>query len=917
MNTNFAHLLPESEQIIVDDERPWPGLASFREQDEHFFKGREPDIKQLHDLVGHERLTVLFGVSGLGKSSLLQAGLFPRLRQNNILPVPIRLDFEETSASFREQVFATIARQVQEKDIEAPLHNENETLWEYFHRKDTEFWDARNHLMVPLLCFDQFEEIFTLGRKDLKRDSDLRKFITEELADLVKGHCPGSVKARLNANPDESKNFNFSHHPYKLIFSLREDYLADLEELRESMPSVIHNRMRLCSMNGERALEVADQTQGRLMERSVAETIVRLVAGEPNEAQRELSVLCVEPALLSLVCRELNERRIANRDIQIDARVVASDREQILENFYERSLKDQSPELRRFVEDKLITVSGFRDSEAYDNAVGMPGITAEALAQLVQRRMLRLEERNGNKRIELIHDVLAGVVRKSRDQRQVLEKQRQAEQEKREAEQKEQAARKALRIERRVWSIGVILASLFAFLLWDKWSDDKAHNKTQHALAEANFREAQQHYHNNNNMPDALAHLAYSIRINPEWVPSRSLLVNLLQQRSWFLPVAIFDHKATVHDASFSPDGTRVLTISAETIKLWKWDGDAQKGKWIGTPMSDEDESKSAIRSAKFSPDGALVVTIAFNGPLTLWDGRTGQRIRQLLKGSQITSVAFDGIRLAAGGQDGILHLWNIQTDQPIVDKPPNSLERHARGISSIAFSPDGTRVATSSWDTKARLWNAQTGHSIGRPMSHKSAVRSVQFSPDGARLLTASNDGTARLWNAQTGTPLAEAKVMEHKDRVLSARFSPDGTRVVTASADSTARLWNAQTGASLPNAEPMVHQDAVLSAQFSLDGMRVVTASADSSARLWDARTGKSLGEAITHQGRVSSAQFSPDGAYVLTASDDNTARLSDTRIGHLGKTMTHQGRALPAQFSPNGTYVLTALKDNILQL
>ena len=101
MNTNFTHLLPESEQIIVDDERPWPGLAAFREQDEYFFKGREPDIKQLHGLVGRERLTVLFGVSGLGKSSLLQAGLFPRLRPDKILPIPIRLDFGETLGKFQ------------------------------------------------------------------------------------------------------------------------------------------------------------------------------------------------------------------------------------------------------------------------------------------------------------------------------------------------------------------------------------------------------------------------------------------------------------------------------------------------------------------------------------------------------------------------------------------------------------------------------------------------------------------------------------------------------------------------------------------------------------------------------------------------------------------------------------------------
>ena len=221
----------ESEQTLVDAEHPWPGLASFREQDEHFFKGREPDIESLHNLVARERLTILFGVSGLGKSSLLQAGLFPRLRQDTMLPVFIRLDFGDAAAGLVEQVFAAIARQVQEKAIEAPAHRETETLWEYFHRKDAEFWDARNRLVIPVLCFDQLEEVFTLGREAQKRGPELKQLLTE-LADLVEGRCPESVKARLDANPNEAQNFSFSRHPYKLIFSLREDYLADLEGLR-------------------------------------------------------------------------------------------------------------------------------------------------------------------------------------------------------------------------------------------------------------------------------------------------------------------------------------------------------------------------------------------------------------------------------------------------------------------------------------------------------------------------------------------------------------------------------------------------------------------------------------------------------------------------------------------------------------
>ncbi len=128
MKERPGSLSSEPEQAIVDAGHPWPGLASFREQDELFFKGRESDVEKLHNLVNRERLTVLFGVSGLGKSSLLHAGLYPQLRQDNVLPITIRLNFGETKVSLSEQVFACIAQQFVKKNIEVPHHSEDETL---------------------------------------------------------------------------------------------------------------------------------------------------------------------------------------------------------------------------------------------------------------------------------------------------------------------------------------------------------------------------------------------------------------------------------------------------------------------------------------------------------------------------------------------------------------------------------------------------------------------------------------------------------------------------------------------------------------------------------------------------------------------------------------------------------------------
>lgn len=104
----FEHT-PDHEKRILDAEHPWPGLPAFQEHDAAFFFGRDRDIEALYRLVRRERLTVLFGLSGLGKSSLLQAGLFPRLREENVLPIRIRLDFSDSAATLLDQVKKAIA----------------------------------------------------------------------------------------------------------------------------------------------------------------------------------------------------------------------------------------------------------------------------------------------------------------------------------------------------------------------------------------------------------------------------------------------------------------------------------------------------------------------------------------------------------------------------------------------------------------------------------------------------------------------------------------------------------------------------------------------------------------------------------------------------------------------------------------
>jgi formylglycine-generating enzyme required for sulfatase activity len=417
--------VPES--VGLNDQNPWPGLLPFGEADWKYFHGRDFETDLLYRKVERERLTVLFGLSGLGKSSILQAGLFPSLRRENVLPIYIRLDFSPEKPDLTAQVKTAIVREAERSKVEAPKPQPKETLWEYFHRSDADFWSERHRIVVPLLVFDQFEEVFTLGARDRSRAQATNAFLLE-LADLVEARPPLQLRARLELEPpgkrpSEAARFTFERHRYKVLLTLREDFLPDLEALGDKMGSVAHNRFRLERMNGVAALQAVNQAK-HIIAPDVAERVVRFVAAaDPNE---ELVNLEVEPALLSVVCGELNSQRLERREARITERALDGSQNQILSDFYERSIADLSEAVCTFVEEKLLTRRGFRNLVVYDEATGSPGVTEEDIEELVRRRLVRIEERGRRRLLELSHDLLTGVVTASRDERRRRQKEAEA-----------------------------------------------------------------------------------------------------------------------------------------------------------------------------------------------------------------------------------------------------------------------------------------------------------------------------------------------------------------------------------------------------------------------------------------------------------------------------------------------------------
>jgi len=240
-------------------------------------------------------------------------------------------------------------------------------------------------------------------------------------------------------------------------------------------------------------------------------------------------------------------------------------------------------------------------------------------------------------------------------------------------------------------------------------------------------------------------------------------------------------HDGVIRNASFSPEGNRLLTFSVDgTARIW----DAVTGAAATPPLKHERD----VYWAEFSPDGRLVATASLDSTARVWDATTGIPITGPLRHlDNVRHAAFspDSSRLATASTDNHARIWNARTGELLADLP------HARIVNCARFSPDGRLVATACIDRTARIWDANNGQALTPPMRHDHFVDDARFSPDGTRLLTCSLDGTIRLWDVKTGRPLTEPLLSGKSVGAYMPRFTPDGRRVVVARAGKGAAIW------------------------------------------------------------------------------------------------------------------------------
>ncbi len=412
----------------------YPGSRPFQdtELDRLLFNGREDEKQKLLHLILSEKLVVLFSKSGMGKTSLLNAGVFNLLRQQKYFPMMFRLNNpKESPKQLTGLVYDEIKRITQKNKIELTTGDPT-TLWQYFNI--AEFWSEDDQLLTPVLVFDQFEEIFTLYSEEE------RKEFVRQLADLVRGIIPKSIRQTYR-NQKKAKRIKPAPD-VKVVLSIREDFLAWLEEFSSEIPSILHNRYRLTALNLDQARKAIEEparlenehlsTKSFSYEKNTVEAIIKFLR-QRRERNKIIESNEIEPFQLQLLCQDIENKVLKkqkrakhkNRQLQVTEMVLGGEvgMRRILRKFYNNQIKQLSFKLRRkarrLCEKVLIFPPDRRLSIAEEVIVRKEKIGKDILTQLVNFRLIRAEPRLGGTYYELSHDTLVNPIMQSSKKRRI------------------------------------------------------------------------------------------------------------------------------------------------------------------------------------------------------------------------------------------------------------------------------------------------------------------------------------------------------------------------------------------------------------------------------------------------------------------------------------------------------------------
>jgi tetratricopeptide (TPR) repeat protein len=501
---------------VLGTQPRYPGSLPFQDGDldRRLFFGREKEAELLFYKILVDELVVLYSRSGLGKTSLLNAGVLQQLRERMFFPMMCRVyaPFQNGAGDRPPDPLSSTyvsMEQVSEKALkqgrlsECPFNNdtagaqpegkalaqdqalkcqlqESSSLWEFF--KKAEFWSSDGIRLTPVLILDQFEELFTMYNREE------RQVFIQQLADLIRGNVPQTlqtVEGALIESPE-----------IKVVLSMREEYLAHLAELAPQIPAIRRSEFRLTPLQREQAESAIVQPAGvgdlplSTPTFSYAPETIQSILDfltKPEDSPEDFEADEVDSSQLQLLCQYIEEKvreRVspeAGEKIIVDSSLLREEElPGIIKKFFDRTIDGisaaQQSDVIDLLENGLISSSGKRLSLAQEDILNRFQVPPETLRELLEKRLLRSDFRLGAFYYELGHDTLVKPILEAQKRRQEqaerdrLEKEHQAQLVQ---EQERVATLKKQNRNKIIFTLATIVVSLLCFIVLASYWQNK------------------------------------------------------------------------------------------------------------------------------------------------------------------------------------------------------------------------------------------------------------------------------------------------------------------------------------------------------------------------------------------------------------------------------------------------------------
>ncbi len=846
---------------------PYVGLSSYTEADSEWFFGRDEECHTIISNLRAARLTILYAPSGVGKSSLLRAGvsreigeLARRRMAERGSPRYIPVVFSEWKDDPVEALIGALAQAVE------PFRSAGASAPPADSRLDAaiEFASAGTEARL-LIILDQFEEylLYRVGELASRTFADeLARCVNRE--DLRANFL---IAIREDGYPGLGDLFA-GRIPHVYGNYLQLEYL-DRDPARQSIIGPIEHFNRLYAGDEPIAIE-PELVEAVLDQVRTGEVVIGQAGRGAVESSNGASLHReqIETPYLQLVMTSLwtRERELGSCVLRLATLEELGGADEIVRTHLDGALdalpqdeREAALELFRY----LVTPSGTKIVYAASDlaqTIDWPEASVTSLLAKLARGGTRIVRHvpppagksQPDDRYEIFHDVLGPAIvdwrRREVEQRRQAEAARERErlqQEKREADERARRERRNARAFRGLAVVALMLlaVAIVAFVLARRETD-----QAQRAQAASLSRElAAQALTDLRNGPldQGVLLSLEAYRLAPT-TDARGSIIDAVDATHGMVRYAT--DPASITGVAFSPNGKIIAYEAGNAVVL----SDVQTQRRVRILRGNAPLASEAVA---FSPDGSALATGTMNGNVIVWDPSTGAR-RYMLTGmtGSVSGVAFspDGKTLAASGQAQTV-LWDVGTGRRLRTLPD--------GGPSVAFNPDGRVLATAPFLDRIVLWDPNTGRRLrtltGLRSRERDFVVSLAFSPNGKLIASGQYQGTVTLWDATTGKRLRT--LSGHTSTVERVAFSPDGTTLTSSSADGKIILWSAGTGERLYTLHG--HTGTVWSVAFSPDGKTLASGGDDHALILWDAHIARAP-STLRGDAPINSVAFSPDG-------------------------------------------------------